>query len=130
MAMLMRHEELPMADMGERRSIIKTSRYGSPGPQSILNTSLRDADPAELESVLHRLSYLCWGDGCEDEPAARLDRMLDLEDLGLRGLGESVMLKLLSITDPERFLPVFTSLGELGMPRMPQLHVIPAPASP
>src|SRR3546814_19849345 len=85
MAKLLRPEELPIADLGELRSIINTSRYGSPGPQSILNTSLRDADPAELESVLHRLSYLCWGDGSEDEPAASLDRMLDQEAIGQIG---------------------------------------------
>jgi len=128
MAKVLQPEELPIADLGELRSIINTSRYGNPGPQSILNTSLRDADPAELESILQRLSYLCWGDGKDEDPAIRLDRMLDPEDLGLCGLGESVMLKLLSITDPERFLPVFPYLGDMGKLRMLKLLELSEPS--
>src|SRR3546814_12619948 len=39
------------------------------------------------------------------------------------------MLKLLSITDPERFLPVFPYLGDMGKLRMLKLLDLPEPAS-
>lgn len=119
-------EELLVGDLSELRSIINTGRYGRPGPMSSLNRTLRDANPAELESLLESLSYLCWGSDPVDE---RIDALLDPEQRGVSGLGESVILKLLAITNPERFLPVFPFTGEMGKARMLKLLDLPMPDS-
>src|SRR4029079_17714152 len=42
------------------------------------------------------------------------DRGLDWDDLGTKGLGESVIMKMLAIVDPERFLPIFPLGGPSG----------------
>ena len=42
---------------------------------------------------------------------------LDWDDLGTKGLGESVLLKLFAVTDPRRFLPVFPLDGSDGEDR-------------
>lgn len=123
MAAALSTEELMIGDLTELRSIINTGRYGGPGPQSILNSSLKNADPAELELILQQLGSLCWGEG---EPAERIDHLLH-PDNAVKGLGESVMLKLLAITQYERFLPVFPYQGEMGKLRMLTLLDLPVP---
>lgn len=117
-------DELLVGDLTELRSIINTGRYGRPGPMAELNRTLRDADPAGLERVLESLSYLCWGDG---DVIGRIDAVLDPEDRGFRGLGESVIMKLLAITAPERFLPVFPYTGDMGKARMLKLLELDPP---
>jgi 5-methylcytosine-specific restriction protein B len=49
-----------------------------------------------------------------DPDEQRIDRLLDLGDLGLKGLGESVIMKLMSIAHPDRYLPVFPYGGPKG----------------
>lgn len=118
MAALLAHDELPVLDLAELRSIINAARYGRAGPQSILNTTLRDADSGEIESVLQTLDFLCWGEGLDEE---RIDRVLDPDDLGVKGLGESVVMKLLAVTHPGRYLPVFPFTGDMGKARLMRL---------
>ena len=105
--------ELELFDIDAIRIIINSSRYGAPGPQSVLNSSLSSATPAEREQIGRNLAYLLWGrEG--DADARRIDRLLDHSDLGLRGLGESVIMKMLAITHPERYLPIFPFGGPKG----------------
>jgi 5-methylcytosine-specific restriction protein B len=117
-------DELLIGDLTALRSIINTSRYGGPGPMAELNRTFRDADPDELERILQSLAYLCWG----DEPVEqRIDALLTAEQRGVRGLGESIVMKLLAITSPERFLPVFPYTGDMGKLRMLKLLDLPVP---
>lgn len=60
MAALLAPEELPVLDLGELRSMINTKGYGSPGPQSILNTTLRDAS-TRRSTVSWQPSTSCCG---------------------------------------------------------------------
>ena len=117
-------EELLVGDLSELRSIINTGRYGRPGPMAGLNRTLRDATPEDLERLLESLAYLCWSD---DPPEERIEALLDPDVRGVSGLGESVILKLLAITAPERFLPVFPYVGEMGKARMLKLLGLPLP---
>lgn len=103
--------ELVSFDLPTFRAISSGSRYGSPGPQSVLNVSLSTATPAELERLSESIGHLLWG---EEDDAQRIDRMLDPADRGLRGLGESVVMKLLAIAHPERYLPIYPYRGEQG----------------
>ena len=96
---------------------IYSTRYGSPGPQSILSSTIRDADDTEWERFLKSLDILLWG---EQPVEQRIDRVLDESDLGFRGLKDSVIMKLLAITDPGRFLPVFPFSGPHGKAAMLQ----------
>jgi 5-methylcytosine-specific restriction protein B len=114
-ATLLAHDSLRFADPVDVRRIWNTGRYGAPGPQSVLNTSLRDADPIEVDRILASIDYLCWG---EDHEAARIDRVLSDESLRVRGLGESVIMKLLAICHPQRYLCVYPYVGTLGKRRM------------
>jgi 5-methylcytosine-specific restriction protein B len=85
--------------------------YGSPGPQSILNTTVTAADDEEWQRLLRTLNYLLWG---EDPVEVRIDRVLDITDLGFRGLKESVTMKLLAIVDPGRFGLIYPLTGQYG----------------
>jgi 5-methylcytosine-specific restriction enzyme B len=98
-------------DLHTFRQIINSGRYGSPGPQSVLNSSLGKAAPEELERIAQNLDYLLWG---EDDDATRIDALLDKDRRGLPGLGESVVMKLLAITHPNRYLPAFPVHGPMG----------------
>ena len=92
--------------------------YGSPGVMPQLNTSFSDPNPAEYSRMIGSLKYLCWG---EDSDAERIDRLLDKDgDLYIKGLGPSVIVKLLAITHPEEYLPVFPYDGDAGKRRMLQ----------
>ena len=119
-------DQLLVGDLTELRGIINTGRYGRPGPMAELNRTLRDADPSELERILEAISYLCWG---KDPVDQRIDGLLDPDQHAVRGLGDSVILKLLAITGPERFLPVFPYVGDMGKARMLQLLDLPLPDS-
>ncbi len=126
MAALLSPEELPFLDLGDLRSIINTKRYGSPGPQSILNSTLRDASPAEIDRILATLDFVLWGDGADED---RIDQALDLDQQGVRGLGESVLMKLLSIVHPHRYVPVFPYTGDMGKVRLMRLIGLDPPDS-
>jgi 5-methylcytosine-specific restriction protein B len=111
-------DSLALADSAELRRIWNTRQYGAPGPQSVLNTSLRDADAAEYDRIIDTLEYVCWGEG---DDADRIDTVLSDPAYNVKGLGESVILKLLAICHPERYVPVFPYSGPKGKRRMLQL---------
>ena len=125
-AKLLSPEELAIVDRVDLRRIWNTGRYGGTGPMSILNTSLRDADEAEYQRIIATLSYLCWGD---DAPATRINRVLEEDALRVKGLGESVIMKMLAITHPEQFITVYPYEGPKGKLRMLKLLGIVAPAA-
>lgn len=125
-AALLEPGNLALVDPAELRQIWNTRRYGSPGPQSVLNTSFRDADAAEYDRMLSAIQVLCWGDG---DDAARIDRALDDPQHGVKGLGEAVIMKLLAICHPGRYLPVYPYSGPKGKRTMLQLLGIPEPVA-
>ncbi len=85
-------DAVALADPMELRRIWNTGRYGSPGPQSNLNTTVRDADAAGYDRIIDTFRYVCWGDG---DAAARIDDVLDLEgERYVKGLGEAVIMKM------------------------------------
>src|SRR5690606_11552250 len=91
-------------DLDTFRQIINTNRYGNPGPQSVLNSTLSSATPEELLRIAAELEQLLWGDG---EDAARIDALLDKDNGRIAGLGEAVIMKLLALAHPDQYLPVF-----------------------
>lgn len=123
-AELLDPEELPIVDFSELRLIWNTRRFGGTGPMSILNTSIRDADEAEQRRILNSFEYLCWGD---EAPEVRINRALEDDSLRVRGFGESVMMKMLAITHPERFITVYPCNGPQGKLRMLKLLGITPP---
>ncbi len=102
-------------DLDDLRRIWNTGEYGGPGIMPQLNRSFNDASPVELDEMFNAIRYLCWG---EDPDAQRIDRMLSDDDFRISGLGESVIMKLLAITHPETYLPVFPYRGENGKRQM------------
>jgi 5-methylcytosine-specific restriction protein B len=105
-------DNLAVLDLAEFRRIVNSSTaYGGTGPQSVLNASLQGMDSQGLDEFARRLHEILWGHGTVD---MRIDRALDWNDLGTKGLGESVLLKMFAIVDPDRFVPVFPLLGPNG----------------
>jgi 5-methylcytosine-specific restriction protein B len=92
----------------------------------VLNTSLSAMDSVALDAFAGRLREILWGDG---DVATRIDRALDWNDLGTKGLGESVLLKLFAITEPQRFLPTFPLTGPMGKIAMLRRLGLPEPES-
>ncbi len=125
MAAQLAPDELEIADPGPFKTLISTSQYGSPGPQARLNATLNGLDDGGLERFFSVIADVLWG----DEPVEqRIDRALDA-DSGFKGLGESVIMKLLSITHPDRFVPVFPFKGDMGKAKLMRLIGLTPPAT-
>jgi len=112
----LRSGNLPALNYETFRRLYNSAVYGAPGPQSILNVTLRDAAEAEWERFLLTVDYLLWDQAESFE--TRINRVLDEEDLGFRGFKESVVMKLLAVCHPGRVLPVFPFTGDHGKARM------------
>jgi 5-methylcytosine-specific restriction protein B len=114
MAVLLRPDALPVQDLATIRRIYSSGAYGSPGPQAGLNRTLRDDDTA-FPRLLDALQFLLWGD---ESIAERIDACLDPARYGMKGLGESVLMKFLAIAHPEQIIPVFPVRGDQGKLRL------------
>ena len=89
----------------------KNTYFGRTGQMSRLNGSFKNANDEKRESMFDAIRYLCWG---AEPHAQRIDRMLADESLRISGLGESVIMKLLAITHPKTFIPIFPYDGPKG----------------
>ena len=126
-AELLDAENLPIADPVDLRRIWNSGRYGGTGPMSVLNATIRDADEGEYQRILGTFSYLCWG---EDSPDTRIDRVLEDSEFRVKGFGESVIMKMLAICHPDRFITVYPYTGPKGKLRMLKLlDIDPPPGS-
>ncbi|HDH26512.1 MAG TPA: AAA family ATPase [Actinobacteria bacterium] len=105
-------------DLHEFRRIYNTSRYGSPGPQASLNTSLSQMSPEELDVFANNLEYLLRG---KDALEVRINALMDQNDKGVKGFGEAVITKLLAIEYPAQILPIYVYRGQKGKARMLRL---------
>ncbi len=108
-------ESIGLADPAEIQRIWNGGNYGGTGPMSGLNRSFRDADAAEYERMAESFRYLCWGEDADEE---RIDRLLTDDQYRIRGLGESVIMKMLAITHPDKFLCVYPQRGDMGKSKM------------
>ncbi len=95
----------------ERFRQIYGQRFGSPGPQSSLNISVRDAADEEWGRIISSVNYLLWG---PDDDATRIDRVLTDDNYSVRGLKEAVVMKLLALVHPDRFTLIFPMFGPQG----------------
>lgn len=117
-------DNLVVFDLDLFRLLVNGPRYGGPGPQSVLNTSLSGMDSIALDEFARNIHEILWG----SEPVAtRIDRALDWTDLGTRGLGESVVMKMFAVVDPDRFVPVFPLTGPRGKIAMLRRLELPEP---
>ena len=115
---------ISLAEPADIRRIWNGGLYGATGPMSGLNRSFRDADEAEYDRMMDAFRYLCWGD---DPDAERIDRLLEDDQFRITGLGESVIMKLLAITHPEKYLCVYPYEGDKGKRRMLSYAGLDAP---
>lgn len=101
------------AEPGEARSFFNRlagSAYGSPGNQSVFNRSLQKPDGPER--VVAAVEHLLHGPG---EVVDRLGELLDRSsDRSVPGLSEALLIKCLSIVDPDRWIPIFSATGPRG----------------
>ena len=107
---LLAHQQLPSLSREALRRIYGP-RFGGPGPQTSLNISVRDADEDEWTRMLATIDYLLWSD---DPPQERINRVLDDPKLAVRGLKEAVIMKLLAVAHPDRFVLIFPYAGDAG----------------
>ena len=115
MAKVISEDGLLAFDLHEFRRIFNTSRYGSPGPQSILNASLSQMSPEELDLFASNLEFLLRGNAPLED---RIDSLMPDGDKGVKGLGEAVITKLLAIEYPERIVPIYVYRGPKGKGHM------------
>lgn len=125
-AQAMTAEALTDLDFPLFRKMYNGNGYGAPGPQSRLNRSLNEMTASELDRFGEELREFLWGDGPVEQ---RLMRALDREILNVKGLGESVLMKMLAVVHPDRFLPVFPLGGDMGKESMLAKLGLPTPAA-
>ncbi|MCC5948232.1 MAG: AAA family ATPase [Nitriliruptoraceae bacterium] len=116
-------EGLDGFDLDGIRQVVNSHAGGRPGPQAVLNTTINEADAEGLDRLFGAIRYLLW-DGDLSE-AERIDRILDKQDLGLPGLGEAVIVKLLATAHPDRWVPAFPLHGDMG--KLRHLEVLGLP---
>jgi 5-methylcytosine-specific restriction protein B len=125
-ARLLQPDAIALADPRELGRIWNTRRYGGPGSQAVLNTSVRSGEAADYDRIIDTFRFVCWGDG---DDADRIDTVLDVDSPRyVKGLGESVIVKMLAISHPERYVPVFPYSGPRGKRAMLQLLDLPEPS--
>lgn len=117
-------DELDVVAKTDLRRIWNSTRYGGTGPMPTLNITLRDADEEEYQRIIDTIRFLCWGPG---DTESRIDAALTNENYRIKGLGESVVMKLLAITDPKRFITVYPYQGPSGKLKMLKLLDLPEP---
>lgn len=115
MAEVLSEEGLLAFDVHEFRRIFNTARYGSPGPQSILNASLSQMSAEELDLFANNVEFLLRGSMPLPD---RIDALMPTGDRGVRGFGEAVITKLLAIDRPDEIIPIFVYRGPKGKGRM------------
>ncbi|MEQ1698714.1 MAG: AAA family ATPase [Ilumatobacteraceae bacterium] len=109
---------LAAVPLSELRRIYSGSTYGNPGPQSILNTTLGDEEPTIVDRFRVAIEFLLWD---ESVPVAeRIDRVMDENQLGLRGFKEGAIMKFLAVAKPKEFLAVYPFTGRMGKAAMLQ----------
>jgi 5-methylcytosine-specific restriction protein B len=125
-ASLLAPETLHAQDPRELAAIWGTRRYGNAGSHTALTAAVQD--PRTFAQLLNAVDHLCYGPG-EDED--RIDAVLTDRRWQVPGLGETVVMKLLAIAHPDRYLAVFGYDGDQGKKRMLQLLDlgVPAPSS-
>lgn len=115
MAESLQPDVLDELDLNALSRVCNSPRYGSTGFTNPLRAALSSAGPAEADRIRALVEHLLWGDGPVEQ---RLDRCLDNEDLGVPGIGEPPLLKLLAIAHPEQFLPLFRLRGQRGKAKL------------
>ncbi len=108
---MLKPESIALAERTEIRRIWSGGGYGGTGPMPLLNRSFNEADESEYDRMMESLRYLCWG---EDSDAERIDRLLMDDQFRIKGLGESVIMKLLAITHPYKYLCIYPQGGDKG----------------
>ena len=104
-------ERLASVPVSTLRRMYNGGGYGSPGPQSILNSSLAGEDPDVIDRFRRALNHLLWS---EEDAADRIDAVMDETRLGIRGFKEGAIMKFLAIAHPDDFLAVYPFSGERG----------------
>jgi hypothetical protein len=115
---------LAAPDLEGLRQIINTARYGRPGPMPALNSSVTQAaEEGRLDQLGAVFDRLCNSEG---DLADRIDEALGV---GISGLGSSVIMKMLAITNPGRVVPVFPLRGDYGKETVLRALGLPIPAA-
>jgi 5-methylcytosine-specific restriction enzyme B len=103
---------------------LMTGNYGGPGPQSHLSKYLKASGEEDIERFLSTLRFLLYGDG---DVSDRLDAVLDEDEWRIAGFGESLAVKCLAVTDPERWLPLFVYKSTHGAGKEDVMRVLQLP---
>jgi len=108
LAALIAKDQLHAIDVAQFRNLMTSNKYGNAGNRAVLNSKLADPDDEAVQAlVVEVVGDLLYGDGSFEE---RLDRAPER----LKGLGQAGAMKLLAVTYPERFLPIFPLTGPRG----------------
>ncbi len=114
-------KRISQLDEATFRTIYTSGKYGSTGPQAMLNMALNE--DGGFERVRETLKSVLNG---EDDVQVRLATALEGGSRRVKGLGESVLMKSLAIVDPDRFLPIYPYGGDQGKEVMMDLLGLPA----
>lgn len=118
-------ERLASVPVSTLRRMYNGGGYGSPGPQSILNSSLAGEDPDVIDQFRQAINHLLWS---EEGAADRIDAVMDETRLGIRGFKEGAIMKFLALAHPDDFLAVYPFSGERGKAAI--LTALGAPVPP
>ncbi len=120
-------DEIDFMDLKDFKNFYLSRRYGYVGFMTILNKTINEATAKDEDRIREAIKYLLYG---EDEVSVRINNLQDENgDYKIRGLGESVITKLLATVYPDKFITVFNYKGKMGKREMMKLLDIPLPVN-
>ncbi|MDY7230272.1 AAA family ATPase [Hyalangium rubrum] len=122
-AQLLSKEALATLTPEDFRPVYQLGVLGSAGSPAVLNRFFLEAGEEDLARFRATLREVLYGEGRVEQ---RLDRALDKGSAGfVKGLGEGVLMKCLSLLQPERFLGICLYEGDAGKARMMEMLGLP-----
>lgn len=112
-------------DPASFRRLVTGRAYGLVGSHSVLQAALSSLDAPGLDRLAGSLKTLLWGSGSDAE---RIDAVLT--DPPVPGLGETVVMKLMAIAHPGRYLPVYPLGGADGKVALARALGVELPDAP
>lgn len=110
-------DALAAFDLATFKRIIASRAYGATGTHSVLDARLAGLDAQGLENLSRAITTLLWGEG---DDADRIDAALQPEHEDEVALDEAVVMKLLALAHPHRYLPVYALTGRDGKTALAQ----------
>jgi len=118
-------DDIDFLELKNFKNFYLSRDYGYVGFMTTLNRTINEATPKDEEKIRSAIKYILYG---EDEDNERINNLQDENgEYKIRGLGESIVMKLLATLHPDKYITVFNYTGDMGKRNMMKMLGVPLP---